>query len=143
MSIKIKIARNLAVLGTSALIFTACQKSDLTTAEDSSTSSTIAVASSAIQAAGGGTTDSVYLVQSCGHGGRRDSVSQSALPAAINSYIEANYSGATFHKAFAVKNSSSTITGYVVVVYYNDKPVGLLFDSAGTFVRVLEQRRKR
>jgi hypothetical protein len=29
------------------------------------------------------------------------------------------------------------------VIYYNNKPVGLQFDSAGTFVRVLEQREKR
>lgn len=28
------------------------------------------------------------------------------------------------------------------VIYYNNKPVGLLFDSAGAFVRVLEQRER-
>jgi hypothetical protein len=30
----------------------------------------------------------------------------------------------------------------VVVIYYNSNPVGLQFDSSGTFVKVLEQREK-
>jgi hypothetical protein len=41
-----------------------------------------------------------------------------------------------------IKNSSESVTGYVVVIYYNDKPVGIQFDANGTFVKVLEQREK-
>lgn len=87
--------------------------------------------------------DSVYLAHSCGNGESRDSIAQADLPAAITTYLDANYAGYTYHKAFAVKDSTDAITGYVVVIYYNDKAVGVQFDSAGAFVRVLDQRRKR
>jgi hypothetical protein len=124
------------------VIFTSCNKNDLGSSGDPlSTSNTIAVAASSTVSTSG-STDSVYLMQPCRRGERRDSVAQSALPAPIGSYLNANYSGATFRKAFALKNSASAVSGYVVVIYYNDKPVGLEFDSAGNFVKVLEQREK-
>jgi hypothetical protein len=69
-------------------------------------------------------------------------MSQSALPSVVTAYLTVNYQGYGFNKAFALTNSSSAITGYVVVIYYNNKPVGLQFDSTGAFVKVLEQREK-
>lgn len=124
------------------LIIASCNK-DLSGSNTAtaSPSNTIAVATSVSGTATGGI-DSVYLMQPCRRGDHRDSIAQSALPASVATYISANYGGATFSKAFAIKNSSSAVTGYVVVIYYNDKPVGLLFDSGGNFVRVLEQREK-
>lgn len=123
-------------------VLAACQKNDVATTDGTDTSSsTIAVAASATSTSSA-STDSVYLVQPCRRGEGRDSLAQSALPANVTAYISATYSGAAFAKAFALKNVSSTLTGYVVVIYYNNKPVGLQFDSSGNFVKVLEQREK-
>ncbi|MGZ3952051.1 MAG: PepSY-like domain-containing protein [Flavisolibacter sp.] len=125
-----------------AAVITSCNKNDLSSsAVPLSSSNTIAVAASSTVSTSG-STDSVYLMQPCQHGEKRDSVAQSDLPSSISTYISTNYSGSTFKKAFALKNSASTVIGYVVVIYYNDKPVGLQFDSAGNFVKVLEQREK-
>ncbi|MGZ3882268.1 MAG: PepSY-like domain-containing protein, partial [Flavisolibacter sp.] len=125
-----------------AAVITSCNKNDLSSsAVPSSSSNTIAVAASSTVSTSG-STDSVYLMQPCQHGEKRDSIAQSDLPSSISTYISTNYSGSTFKKAFALKNSTSTVIGYVVVIYYNDKPVGLQFDSAGNFVKVLEQREK-
>lgn len=133
-------------MATASFVFASCQKNDLSTASTSdgttATSSTIAVAASVTSSTAAGTVDSVYIVQPCGRGERRDSIAQANLPASVSEYISANYNGASFAKAFALKNSASVVTGYVVVVYYNDKPVGLQFDSAGAFVKVLEQRER-
>lgn len=134
-------------LAMTLFVFTACQKSNEVSTETSTTAqSTIAVPASlsGTSAANGtsGTSDSVYLLQPCRRGERRDTVSQAALPASIFTYLNSNYSGATFTKAFALKDQAASVTGYVVVIYFNDKPIGLQFDSAGTFVKVLEQREK-
>ncbi len=126
-----------------SFVFASCQKSDLSagTTDSSTASPTIAVAATGTNNTAG-TADSVYLLQPCQRGERRDTVAQSALPSSVSAYIDANYSGASFAKAFALKNSSAVVTGYVVVIYYDNKPVGLQFDSTGAFVKVLEQREK-
>ena len=131
-----------------AFSLVACEKSDTSLSstdiatgdisDPSSLASTIAVVSTATAA----NADSVYLLQPCKRGSSRDSVAQADLPAAIGSYLNTNYAGNTFHKAYAIKNSSGTITGYAVVVYFNDKPVGLEFDASGAFLKVLEQRER-
>ena len=101
-----------------------------------STSTTIAVA---VDSAG---TDSVYFLQSCNRGYFRDSVISSALPDTILNYLNDNYSGYKFDKAFEIEDSAGTIGGYVVIINFNGKPVGILFDAAGNFQRVLEQRER-
>ena len=126
-------------LAASVVILAACQKSNQSTS-DTSTASEIGVAAS-LTAMAAPNPDSVYLQHQCGDHQQRDSIARADLPASIGTYLDANYAGYTYHKAFAVKDTAGAVTGYVVVVYYNDKPVGLQFDSAGTFVRVLEQRR--
>ncbi|MDB5205848.1 MAG: hypothetical protein JWR72_923 [Flavisolibacter sp.] len=143
MKMKAYVLRTFYVLVSTAIVFSSCQKNDLPGTDDP-TSNTIAVAatSTAGTTNSAAPTDSVYLLQSCGRGGSRGVIAQSALPASVSSYLTTNYPGATFSKAVAIKNSSSTVTGYVVVVYYNDNPVGLQFDNGGTFVKVLEQREK-
>ena len=128
------------------LIFSACEKSDVSGSDDTTSANSIAVAATLSTVTGTNTTtaagDSVYVMQDCGRGGKRDSIAQAALPANASAYLSANYDGYTFHKAFAIKSSTGTTTGYVAVIYYNDKPVGVEFDSAGGFVKVLEQREK-
>lgn len=107
-----------------------------------STSSTIAVSGGA-SVSGGATGDSIYVVSPCEKGTHRDSVAASSLPAAVQAYLNTNYSGNTFIKAYAVKDTAGTVKGYVVIINFNGKPVGLEFKADGTFVKVLEQREKR
>lgn len=140
MKTKIKVPRLFYALTVSSLVFFACKKEGvLSTDSSASSSGTIAVSSSAKAAV---VTDSVYLLQPCGPGGKRDSIGQADLPSTATSYLQANYSGYAFAKAFEVTGRTENITGYVAVIYYNDNPVGLLFYATGNFVRVLEQREK-
>ncbi len=142
-------------LAAAALIITgasSCKKevsgsatiSGSSTLATTSTSSTIAVATSGATTSGSGnaTTDSVYVIHNCDRGQHRDSVAASALPAAVQTYLSTNYSGYIFNKAFVVKDTTGTVKGYVVIINYNGKPVGLLFGADGTFTKVLEQREK-
>ncbi len=134
--------RAILLILSALILFVACNKeisatgstASTTTGSTTSTSSTIAVAT---DSAG---IDSVYIIQACHNGYFRDSIAASALPASILSYLTANYSGYTFDKGYEIKDSAGTIGGYVVIISYNGKPVGLLFDASGNFQRVLEQR---
>lgn len=91
----------------------------------------------AVAAAGG---DSVYIVNTCGPRDHRDSVAIGSLPASIGTYLSTNYAGFSGERAFSIKDQAGTLQGYVVVIQYNGKPVGLKFDASGNFVKVLEQR---
>ncbi len=136
-----KLFAGLAGLAFSCLFIASCRKNaEGTTSTDSGTSSTIAVAATLTEVLSGKPGDSVYVVNECGRGRHRDSVAQSSLPGSIGSYLDANYAGYTYHKAFAVKDSSGAIQAYVVIIYFNDKPVAVLFDASGNFVKILEQR---
>ncbi|MDQ6844832.1 MAG: PepSY-like domain-containing protein [Bacteroidota bacterium] len=121
------------------LSFASCKKDNSAATPAASTS---AITASAAVAVGVDTAsnDSVYVVGTCAHDHYLDSVSAASLPAAITDYLNANYAGYIFQKAFTDKNSSGTVTGYVAIIQYNGNPVGLKFDASGNFVRVLEQR---
>jgi len=124
-------------------IFFSCQKENSQSSSSSQNStSTIAVAASAAQSNSAAAADSVYIIQSCPHGYSRDSITESQLPSAATAYLSANYSGYTFNKAFAIVNNAGQTAAYVSIIYYNDKPVAILFDSSGNFIKVLEQREK-
>jgi hypothetical protein len=126
---------------------TSCQKeisgnADITgVLATTSTSSTIAVAGDG-SGSGSATKDSVYIINPCEKGIHRDPVEASSLSATIQTYLATNYSGYAFTKAFAVKDTAGTVKGYVVIISFNGKPVGLEFKADGTFVKVLEQREK-
>jgi hypothetical protein len=90
-----------------------------------------------------GTNDSIYIVNTCQRGQKRDSIAFSSLPSAVGTYLTANYPGYTFQKALSIKDNSGTVNGYVVVIQFNGKPVGLQFDANGNFTKVLEQREGR
>lgn len=85
--------------------------------------------------------DAVFIVNAVPAGAEKDSVATSDLHTNINTYLNANYSGFTHFKAFKIKKNSS-LEGYIVVIKYNEKPVGLLFDEDGNFIRIFEQRER-
>ena len=122
-----------------ALILSACNKdlsrstSSSTTSTTSATSATIAVAVDSVSG------DSIYVKQECPRGFFRDSISASSVPSNISTYLNSNYAGFSFTKAFVIKDSTGTIAGYVLIVQYNGKPVALFFSAGGSFVQVLEQ----
>jgi hypothetical protein len=140
---------NLFKLTVFLLPFASCKKdASLETAGSNSSNAAIqsAVASTgaiAISAVSRTSSDSIYVVGSCAAHHHTDSVALSSLPSSVTSYLEANYPGYTFQKAFTDKDSTGTLAGYVVIINYNGNPVGLKFDSPGSFVKVLEQREGR
>jgi hypothetical protein len=133
------------ILLISVLFFSviSCSK-EMSQAGGSTTSGPATTSTSATIAAASDSTgmDSVYFLQTCNRGYFRDSIASSALPDSILNYLTNNYSGYTFSKAFEIKDSAGTIGGYVVIINFNGKPVGLLFDATGHFQRVLEQRER-
>jgi hypothetical protein len=132
-----KIGSLLAVVAMMALV--SCSKDSLTANKLS-----LAESLNALAVAADTTSDNaVYIIHTCDRGSRRDSVSFSSLPAPVATYLTANYSGYTFTKAFKVTTKAGAADGFIVVIQFNGKPVGLKFDTAGTFVKVFEQREKR
>lgn len=147
------IAQYITAILVMAITFTSCQKefggrmnnTTSNTLPTTATSPTIAVAasnSSGTSTNGGSSSDSVYVMHSCEKGHYRDSIAFGALPAAVQAYMGTTYTGYSFIKAFAVKDTTGTIKGYVAIIRFNNKPVALLFKADGTFIKVLEQREK-
>jgi F0F1-type ATP synthase membrane subunit c/vacuolar-type H+-ATPase subunit K len=137
---------SLLIIAAIASIFTACQKSGVnpTDANTNSTASTGIIAVTTTTALAGSTSattkDTVFLVNCFGPRDKKDSVAFSALPAAIGTYLTANYSGYTVAKSIQVTDAAKAVVNYIVVINYNGSPVGLKFTPAGVFVSVLEQR---
>jgi hypothetical protein len=139
---------NLLKLTVFLLPMTSCKKdASLETAAlnsiagiQSAIASTSAIAVSAASRTIG---DSIYVVGTCAAHHHTDSVAFNGLPSSVASYLDANYAGYAFQKAFTDKDSTGSISGYVVIINYNGNPVGLKFDATGTFVKVLEQREGR
>lgn len=140
---QIRFDRAFYVLAGIMITFSACKKQDSISSENNDVSSSdfIAVAAEAASASAM-IADSVYLVQPCAKGSSRDTISEETLLPSISSYIETNYPEYVFSKAYSISDASDNITEFVVVIYYNDKPVGLEFDESGVFVKTLEQREK-
>lgn len=127
------------------LAFAACNKNNLTpvTTDTGTTTPSSTTSFSVVARLGGGSAgDSIYVMHSCRGGQTRVPVAESALPGTVTTYLTANYAGYTFGKAFSINDTNSTVTGYVVVIYYNNRPVALEFDASGNFVKVLEQRER-
>lgn len=138
--IKSNNALNLVLLGLFLLSFAACKKDASLEGVNTSQLQSAVAASQAIAISAVSDGDSVYVVGACAPHHRTDSVAFSSLPSAVGNYLSANYSGYTFQKAFSDKDASGNVAGYVVIINYNGKPVGLKFDATGAFVKVLEQR---
>lgn len=123
----------------SIVMLTSCSKEKSLNATGA-TPASISAASAIAVGVNAADNDSIYVVGSCDRDNHLDSISASALPAAITNYLDSNYAGFTAQKAFVQKDSSGNVTGYVLIINFNGKPVGLKFDASGNFVKVLEQR---
>lgn len=142
MANRLRMKSALSFIAFLAIFFTSCNKSSLTDSVTPATPGTTTTAMTVAARLTGIAGDSLCLLHQLHNGYQRVAVAESALPAAIGTYLTANYSGYTFSKAFSVNDTTGTAVAYLVVVYYNNKPVGLQFDAAGAFVQVLEQRER-
>ncbi|MDA9554981.1 hypothetical protein N9R54_01985 [Pelobium sp.] len=147
-----KISTLLSLSAMIAIGFTSCKKNaDISTDTSALASQLGAVAvtpSSSIlnvtATASTSTQDSVYAMDACRRDHKRTSVTKDALSSAINIYLNTNYAGYTFIKAFSTTLiSTNTVDSYVVAFLYNNKPVAIRFDASGNFVKVLELREGR
>lgn len=122
-----------------------CQKEVTLSAADSAAIQAAVIQTQAIAVSASTTTagDSVYVINTCPVNSKRDTIAFSGLLSSISDYLNTNYSGYTFQKAFTIKDASSTLQGYVVIIQFNGNPAGLKFDAGGKFVQVLEQREGR
>jgi len=117
------------------IAFTSCKKEAQDSSDDVADTQAILVENASVSG------EAVYIINTTPDGAKRDSITSTDLPAAISTYLTANYSGYTLKKTFKV-SINGTIDSYVVVILYNNKPIGLKFNSAGAFVRVFEQRER-
>lgn len=84
--------------------------------------------------------DSVYAINTCKSSERLSAIDFAALPETSIDYLLDNYEDYTEVKAFSIKDTTGTVTGYVAIIKVDDSPVAVKFDSSGSFVNVLEQR---
>jgi hypothetical protein len=107
----------------------ACSTDDVTANQDES----LIVSAAAARSASEG--DTVTKKQCKG---KLTSVATADLPAAIATYINTNYAGATVK--FAGKDDQGK---FVVGIDVNGTPVGILFNADGTFSKLLERYGKK
>ncbi len=125
------------------LLFSSCKKDTSSLNTASATSSSIQATEAVGVSLDSATNDSIYVIGTCERNHHLDSIAASSLPSAISEYLTTNYPGYTFEKAFTDEDSSGNVSGYIAIIQYNGKPVGLKFDASGNFVSVLEQREGR
>lgn len=121
------------------LAFTSCEKERISSDNSNAISQLNALAVTADSTSD----DAIFIINTCARGSKRDSITFSALPTGISTYLTMNYSGYTFKKALKVATRNEVQEGFIVVVEFEGKPVGLKFDNTGAFVKVLEQRERR
>lgn len=134
---------NVAIAAVMALA--SCQKDVTLNSADSAAIQAAVAQTQAIAVSVSATTagDSVYVINTCSPRSKRDTIAFSSLPSSVTDYLSTNYAGYTAQKAFAVKDASGTLQGYITIITFNGNPVGLKFDASGTFIQVLEQREGR
>jgi len=120
------------------LAFASCKKESADSAENSDD---VASSQAILVANASASSEAIFIVNTAPDGATRDSITATGLPAAITTYLTTNYSGYTLKKTFKV-SVNGTLNSYIVVISYNDKPVGLKFDANGAFVKVFEQRER-
>src|SRR4051812_23154906 len=143
---KSRLLKVLVVLCMLLYVVESCQKN--ASAPASSTSSqSLAAAISSLQAISVGSasssasaSDSIYVIHTCSPHSKKDTIALSSLPSGVTNYLNNNYAGYTPQQAYSVTDSSGIMAGYIVIIQYNNSPVGLKFDALGNFVSVLEQR---
>lgn len=125
-----------------ALATISCKKENSSN-NDIATSQEAVANAQAISVAVSANGDSIYVVGTCERRQNKDSIAFTSLPSTSSSYLTTNYSGYTAQKAFVIKDSAGAVKGYVAIIQFNAKPVGVKFDASGNFLRVLEQREGR
>lgn len=99
---------------------------------------------SALGSSNSGSPDSLYAMEACKKGNKKTPIELAALSSSITTYLNANYAGFTFQKAYQISNqTTAAVDSYVVVIQFNSNPVALKFDSTGAFAKVLEIREGR
>ena len=142
-AIKIKSVLLAAVI---AVSFSSCKKDqNLETDQEIALAELGAVAITSTSSISGvvatNSTDSIYAIDACRKDKRKAKVIAEALLPAIKAYLNNNYDGYTFKKAFSITaKESSTIESFVVGIMFNGKPVAIRFSASGIFVKVLELR---
>jgi len=136
---------SLILLAAMVSVFAACQKnavSPSSTTTNATTTGVIAITTSTGLAGSSSstTTDSIYLTGCFGDHDKKDTVAFSPIPAAVGTYLTANYDGYTFVKGYQITNDTKTVINYIVVIKLNGNLIGLKFTATGVFVNVLEQR---
>jgi len=142
---------SLFIIAGSALFYLSSCKKETSlagqTTTDPITQAAIAVQAVSVATVDNGTTsspaDSIYILHVCEPRHERDSIAFNSLPGATLEYLNANYAGYTPIKAFAIKDPSGNLVGYVAVIRFNGNPVGIRLDANGNFLKVLEQREGR
>jgi hypothetical protein len=144
---KIRLLKVMAILCMLLYVVESCQKTASAPTSTTAGTQSLAVAISSLQAIAVGSAsssasaaDSVYVIHTCSPYSRKDTIAFSSLPSAITNYLNTNYAGYTPQRAYTVTDSSGAAAGYIVIIQYNNSPVGLKFDASGNFVSVLEQK---
>lgn len=136
----------LLVLSIALMSLGACKKDSMSIDNELEFAKLEAITISSTSALGSsfGPSDSLYAMGACKKGFKKTPIELAALSSSISSYLNTNYAGFTFQKAYQISNqTTSAIDSYVVVIQFNAKPVALKFDAAGAFVNVLELREGR
>lgn len=136
----------LLVLSLALMSLGSCQKDSMSIDNELEFAKLEAITISSTSALGSsfGPSDSLYAMGACKKGFKKTPIELAALSSSISSYLNTNYAGFTFQKAYQISNQTTATTdSYIVVIQFNAKPVALKFDAAGAFVNVLELREGR
>src|SRR5881397_1265535 len=144
---KNRLLKVMAILCTLLYVVESCQKTASAPASTTASAQSLAAAISGLQAFAVGSaspsasaSDSIYVIRTCSPHSKKDTIAFSSLPSGITNYLNTNYAGYTPQRAYTVTDSSRAAAGYIVIMQYNNNPVGLRFDASGNFVSVLEQK---
>ncbi len=137
-----------AILGLSIAFIglSSCQKDAITLDEEFEFAKLEAITISSTSAISGSSTssDSLYAMEACKKGNTKAGVEITALPSGITTYLNSNYPGFIFQKAFQITNkASSSVESFAVIIQFNANPVALKFDASGNFIKVFEIREGR
>ena len=136
----------LLVISLALMSLSSCQKDSMSLDNELEFAKLEAITISSTSALGSsfGPSDSLYAMGACKKGFKKTPIELAALSSSISSYLNTNYAGFTFQKAYQISNQTTATTdSYIVVIQFNAKPVALKFDAAGAFVNVLELREGR
>jgi hypothetical protein len=136
----------LLVLSLALMSLSSCQKDSMSIDNELEFAKLEAITISSTSALGSsfGPSDSLYAMGACKKGFKKTPIELATLSSSISSYLNTNYAGFTFQKAYQISNQTTATTdSYIVVIQFNAKPVALKFDAAGAFVNVLELREGR